>query len=128
MTFTLVSHLREQLSELVRSRTEKERRLAAEKERLELEVGHFHALSCEWCLTAFIGYQAEEARTRGTPVTRESFLAWKSKFDKEMTAKRAKVQEEKMKNLTPKEREEYKKFRGRLSGMIISPSFFRGCN
>jgi hypothetical protein len=40
MTFTLVSHLREQLSELVRSRAEKERRLAAEKERLELEVGH----------------------------------------------------------------------------------------
>lgn len=38
MTFTLVSHLREQLSELVRSRVEKERRLAAEKERLELEV------------------------------------------------------------------------------------------
>ena len=40
MTFTLVSHLREQLAELVRSRAEKERRLAAEKERLELEVGH----------------------------------------------------------------------------------------
>lgn len=39
MTFTLVSHLREQLAELVRSRAEKERRLAAEKERLELEVG-----------------------------------------------------------------------------------------
>lgn len=40
MTFTLVSHLREQLAELVRSRAEKERRLAAEKERLELEVGN----------------------------------------------------------------------------------------
>ena len=39
MTFTLVSHLREQLTELVRSRVEKERRLEAEKERLELEVG-----------------------------------------------------------------------------------------
>jgi len=39
MTFTLVSHLREQLAELVRSRAEKERHLAAEKERLELEVG-----------------------------------------------------------------------------------------
>ena len=43
MTFTLVSHLREQLAELVRSRAEKERRLAAEKERLELEVGHLLA-------------------------------------------------------------------------------------
>ena len=40
MTFTLVSHLREQLAELVLSRAEKERRLATEKERLELEVGH----------------------------------------------------------------------------------------
>ena len=39
MTFTLVSHLREQLAGLVRSRSEKERHLAAEKERLELEVG-----------------------------------------------------------------------------------------
>ena len=38
MTFTLVSHLREQLAELVRSRAENERRLAAEEERLELEV------------------------------------------------------------------------------------------
>ena len=43
MTFTLVSHLREQLAELVRSRAEKERRLAAEKERLELEVRHILA-------------------------------------------------------------------------------------
>lgn len=39
MTFTLVSHLREQLTELVRSRAEKERQLATEMERLELEVG-----------------------------------------------------------------------------------------
>ena len=39
MTFTLISHLREQLAELVRSRAENERQLAAEKERLELEVG-----------------------------------------------------------------------------------------
>ena len=47
MTFTLVSHLREQLAELVRSRAEKERRIAAEKERLELEVGHLLA-SAKW--------------------------------------------------------------------------------
>jgi len=80
----------------VRSRAEKERQLATEKERLELE--------------------AEEARTRGTPVTRESFLAWKLKFDKQMAAKRSKEQEEKLKNFTPKEREEYKKFQTRLSG------------
>ncbi|KAF9792396.1 hypothetical protein BJ322DRAFT_42744 [Thelephora terrestris] len=96
MTFTLVSHLREQLAELVLSRAEKERHLSAEKERLELE--------------------AEEAKTRGTPVTRESFLAWKGKFDQEMVAKRAKEQGEKLKSLTTKEREEHKRFQGRLTG------------
>ena len=119
MTFTLVSHLREQLAELVRSRAENERRLATEKERLELEVGHPLSLpSCEWRLTASSD-QVEEAKTRGTPVTRESFLAWEAKFDKEMGAKRAKEQEERLKSLTPKEREEHKKFQGRFSGAII---------
>ena len=52
MTFSLVSHLREQLAELVRSRAEEERRLAAEKERLELEVGRPLAFAGEMCLTA----------------------------------------------------------------------------
>ncbi len=38
MTFTLVSHLREQLSTLVRSRADKRRKEELEKERLALEV------------------------------------------------------------------------------------------
>jgi hypothetical protein len=38
MTFTLVSHLREQLSHLVRARAEKRRQEDTEKERLALEV------------------------------------------------------------------------------------------
>jgi len=38
MTFTLVSHLREQLSQLVRQKNEDEKRREAEKERLILEV------------------------------------------------------------------------------------------
>jgi len=38
MTFTLVSHLREQLSELVRHKIEEQRKAEAEKERLVLEV------------------------------------------------------------------------------------------
>ena len=73
-----------------------------------------------WVATPYsiVRYQAEEAKTRGTPVTRESFLTWKVKFDKEMAVKRAKEQEERLKNLTPKEREESKKFQGRLSGII----------
>jgi hypothetical protein len=38
MTFTLVSHLREQLSHLVRARAEKRRQEDMERERLALEV------------------------------------------------------------------------------------------
>lgn len=38
MTFTLVSHLRERLSELIRNREEQRKRDEMEKERLALEV------------------------------------------------------------------------------------------
>lgn len=38
MTFTLVSHLREQLSRLLRERIERRKKEEQEKERLELEV------------------------------------------------------------------------------------------
>jgi hypothetical protein len=38
MTFTLVSHLREQLSQLVRSKIEEHNQRESEKERLALEV------------------------------------------------------------------------------------------
>lgn len=41
MTFTLVSHLREQLSRLVRVRAEKRQKEEMEKERLALEVSFF---------------------------------------------------------------------------------------
>ncbi|TFK42605.1 RWD domain-containing protein [Crucibulum laeve] len=96
MTFTLVSHLRELLSDLVRSKAEKLRREQMEKERIELE--------------------AEEARTRGTPVTVESFKEWKAQFDKVLAKKKAQDEEEKTKGLTPKEREEFKRLSTRLSG------------
>ncbi|KIY50883.1 RWD domain-containing protein [Fistulina hepatica ATCC 64428] len=96
MTFTLVSHLRERLSELVRKREGTRKAREHEKERLELE--------------------AEEARTRGTPVTIESFRAWKAAFDAEIAARQAKEDELRLKALTPKEREEWKKMQGRLSG------------
>ncbi|KAJ6547540.1 ubiquitin-conjugating enzyme/RWD-like protein [Mycena capillaripes] len=94
MTFTLVSHLREQLSDLVKTRTERRRKEEMEKERLALE----------------------EARTRGTPVTQESFRAWKFKFDQELAAAKKTREEEKLRVLTPKEREETKRIVGRLSG------------
>ena len=40
MTFTLISHLREQLSQLVRLKLEEQRQRDAEKERLALEVSY----------------------------------------------------------------------------------------
>ncbi|KAF8582683.1 RWD-domain-containing protein [Ramaria rubella] len=96
MTFTLISHLRDKLLTLLQDRAEHARREAVEKERLEIE--------------------AEEARTRGTPVTPQSFLEWKHKFDKEMAVRRAAEQEERLKGLPPKEREELRKIATRLSG------------
>ncbi|KAI0695892.1 RWD-domain-containing protein [Cytidiella melzeri] len=96
MTFTLVSHLREQLALLVKDREDRRRKEEAEKERLALE--------------------AEEAKTRGTPVTADSFKTWKAKYDKELAVIKAREDEEKMKGMTPKEREEYKKLGTRMTG------------
>jgi len=96
MTFTIVSHLREQLSTLIRTRSESRRKEAHELERKTLEE--------------------EEARTRGTPVTVESFNAWKSRFDKEVSLRKTREEEEKLKASTPKEREEFKKLAIRLTG------------
>jgi len=96
MTFTLVSHLREKLSGLVDNRVKA--RIAEERERERLAI------------------EAEEARTRGTPVTIESFKAWKAKFDKEISQRKIRDEEEKLRALTPKEREEIKKIGTRLTG------------
>ncbi|KAH9934793.1 RWD-domain-containing protein [Fomitopsis serialis] len=96
MTFTLASHLRERLSALIRTRAELRQQEDTEKERQAIE--------------------AEEARTRGTPVTVENFNAWKAKFDKAQAIKKAREDEEKLRGMTAKEREEYKKLATRLSG------------
>jgi hypothetical protein len=53
---------------------------------------------------------------RGTAVTVESFRAWKTKFDTELTMRRAREDEEKMKGLMPKEKEEFKRIGTRLTG------------
>lgn len=96
MTFTLVSYLKEHLSTLAEARISLRIAEEREKERLALE--------------------AEEARTRGTLVTVESFKTWKMKFDKDVAMKKAKDEEEKLRALTPKEREEYKRIGTRLTG------------
>jgi len=96
MTFTLVSDLREKLSALVCSRAKQRKEEETEKQRIALEL--------------------EEARTRGTPVTVESFRVWKVKFDQELAIKKAREEDEKLKGLTPKEREEWKRAGMRSTG------------
>jgi hypothetical protein len=49
-------------------------------------------------------------------VTMESFPAWKAKFDKELVLKKLREEDEKLKSLTPKEREEWKRATTRLTG------------
>lgn len=51
MTFTLVSQLREQLSELVRFKIAEENRREHEKERLLLEVRHWQHQNTRYDLT-----------------------------------------------------------------------------
>jgi len=96
MTFTLVSDLREKLSSLVLSRAEQRKKEETERQRVALEL--------------------EEARTRGTPVTVESFRSWRAKFNREVAIKKAREEDERLKGLTPKEREEWKRIGTRPTG------------
>lgn len=51
-------------------------------------------------------------------MTVESFKAWKVKFDQELAHKKAQEEEEKLRALTFKEREEYRRYATRLSGKL----------
>jgi len=114
MTFTLVSHLREKLPKLLQAKLARLEEAERETERLELEViFHYSTLIM---YHQYHSPKAEEARTRGTPVTQESFLVWKVKFDKEMAKRKLTEQEERYRNLPPKEREEQRKIVTRLTG------------
>jgi len=44
-------------------------------------------------------------------------MAWKIKFDKEISTKKALLEEEKLRGLSPKEREEWKRAGVRLTGI-----------
>lgn len=96
MTFTIISHLREQLSSFIRTRSERKKKEALEVERKALEE--------------------EEARTRGTPVTVKSFTEWKIIFDKEISVRKMRAEEEKLRTMSAKEKEEFKKAATRLTG------------
>ncbi|KAF8759929.1 RWD protein [Rhizoctonia solani] len=92
----VVTHLREALVEVIQKRTEKEKQLESEKERQLME--------------------AEAARTRGTAVTVVSFSEWRTKFMAEMKEKQDREDDEKLKGLTPKERDEWKKSKSKPTG------------
>ena len=54
-------------------------------------------------------------------MTVESFKAWKEKFDKELAIKKLHEDEVHLRNMTPKEREEWKKSTTRLTGKSNVP-------
>lgn len=99
MTFTIASSTREFLSEVVATRI-----------RLEKEADDARAAAYE---------EAERERTRGTAVTPARFEAWREMFMKELSKKRELKEEERVKGMAPKEREDYKRKRDRLSGMSV---------
>ena len=62
--------------------------------------------------------QAEAARTRGTPVTHDSFAKWRKGFVAELKTKRDKEEEDRVRALAPREREDYKKKKERPTGKL----------
>lgn len=54
-------------------------------------------------------------------MTIKSFNEWKIKFDRETSLRRTREEEEKLKALTAKEREEYKRMGARLTGKRVAP-------
>ncbi|KAK1921000.1 ubiquitin-conjugating enzyme/RWD-like protein, partial [Papiliotrema laurentii] len=96
MTFTIASAAREALSAVIADR------IRREKEEDDRKTREYE--------------EAEAARTRGTPLTPEAFNAWRKKFTAEMRAKKEKEEEDRVKALSPKEREEYRRKKERPTG------------
>ena len=55
-------------------------------------------------------------------MTVESFKAWKIKFDLELAVKKAREDDEKLKAMTPKEKEDWKRAGVRLTGKVFNSS------
>jgi hypothetical protein len=111
MTFTIASAAREALSGVIADRIRREKEEDDRRAREYEEVSYI-----EHCRCTQADHQAEAARTRGTPITTSTFDQWRKKFMGELQAKRDKEEDERVKALSPKEREEYKKKRDRPTG------------
>ncbi|CAK9779451.1 RWD-domain-containing protein [Cutaneotrichosporon oleaginosum] len=96
MTFTLATAAREALSALIVARQ------VREKEEDDARTRAYE--------------EAEAAKTKGTPVTRESYEKWRTAFLAELAARRTKDEEERVRSLPAKEREEVKRKIARPSG------------
>ncbi|BGP38259.1 hypothetical protein JCM10449v2_002188 [Rhodotorula kratochvilovae] len=96
MVYTLALQLKELIAEMIVKRKERIAREDEERYRREEE--------------------AQAAKTRGTPVTKESFAAWAAKFEAEYAAQLKREEEERLKALPPREREEAKRWLAKLSG------------
>ncbi|KNZ46265.1 hypothetical protein VP01_741g6 [Puccinia sorghi] len=102
MIFTLSLALQQELGQILSAR-------AAEVVRLEKE----EIKKAE---------EAEAARKKGTPITKETFAVWRAKFHEQNQLKKLKEEEERYKSLTPKEREERKKSGNKLTGRQLFES------
>ncbi|WVQ80025.1 hypothetical protein IAT38_002126 [Cryptococcus sp. DSM 104549] len=96
MSFTLASAAREALGVVLSERARKE------KEEDDRRTREYE--------------EAEAKRTRGTPLTPAAFVTWRKAFTAELDAKREKEEADRIRALPPKEREDWKKRRDRLSG------------
>ncbi|GAA5860623.1 hypothetical protein JCM8547_005479 [Rhodosporidiobolus lusitaniae] len=96
MVFTLASQLKDLLADMLVKRKERIAREDEERYRLEEE--------------------AAAAKTRGTKVTKESFAEWSAKFEKEYQEQLKREEEDRIKALPPKEREEARRWNSKLTG------------
>ncbi|BGP23091.1 RWD domain containing protein [Rhodotorula toruloides] len=96
MVYTLALQLKELIAEMLVRRKERIAREDEERYRREEE--------------------AVAAKKRGTPVTKESFSTWVTKFEFELAEQRRREEEERIKALPPKEREEARRWAAKLTG------------
>ncbi|KAJ9092613.1 hypothetical protein QFC19_008651 [Naganishia cerealis] len=98
MVFTMVSYLKEHLVQMLEARNRRQRE---EEDRRYAEME-----------------EKEAARKRGTPVTPESFTALMNRLKQKALDAKKKAEEDRVKALPPKEREEYKKVLLRPTGEL----------
>ncbi|BGP54143.1 hypothetical protein JCM8202_003145 [Rhodotorula sphaerocarpa] len=96
MVYTLALRLKELIAEMIVRRKERIAREDDERFRREEE--------------------ALAARKQGTAVTKESFAAWTTRFEKELALLQRREEDERLKALPPKEREEARRWAAKLSG------------